>query len=180
MEATWCLTSAINGVQEVPPEKMAAIHNHRALLLGEVPLQEPESPTQTCRPKEPLTVSPQAKPKHDDALIIMWDATADKTRARQKSCPSARLLMSSTLTMIQDIIDEFVLPPDIQRHETHCPWLLCAPTPRPAHHQEPTQGAHGTNDKLCNFRCTYAQASHGQSKHTPNYWVCICGTPAST
>jgi hypothetical protein len=58
IEATWRLTNAINRVQEAPPDKMAAIHKLRALLLGEIPPQEPESLPQTCRLKEPLAVSP--------------------------------------------------------------------------------------------------------------------------
>jgi hypothetical protein len=49
----------------------------------------------------------------------------------------------------------------------HCPQPICAPTPHPACHQEPTQGTHGAHYKLCNIGCTHAQASHRHSGHTP-------------
>jgi hypothetical protein len=85
MEATWHLTDAINGVQEAPPDEMAAIQNLHTHLLGKVPPQEPESPPQTCRAKEPLTVSPQAKPEHVDVPNLMWNPTAGK---KHQTCPN--------------------------------------------------------------------------------------------
>jgi hypothetical protein len=111
VEATWRLTNTINGVQEAPPDEMVAIHNLCALLLGKVPLQEPEPLPQSCRPTESLTVSPKAEPEHDNAPILMWDLTADKTPAVRKSCPLARLPTSLAPTAIKDIIDGFDAPP---------------------------------------------------------------------
>jgi hypothetical protein len=89
---------------------MAAILTLHALLLGEVPPQEPEPPPQTCRTEEPLTVSPQAKPEHDNTPILMWDPTAGKTPAACKLCPPAKLLVSPKLAVVKDIIDEFAAP----------------------------------------------------------------------
>jgi hypothetical protein len=84
MEATWRLTNAINGVQEMPPNKMAVIHMLHALFLGKVPAQEPEPPPQTCRPKKPLRVSPQAKPEHNNAPIFMWNPAVNGLEAAHK------------------------------------------------------------------------------------------------
>jgi hypothetical protein len=66
---------------------------------------------QTRRPKEPLTVSPQAEQEHNNAPILMWDPMANKTPAVRKLCPPAKLPMSPTLAVIEDIIDEFDAPP---------------------------------------------------------------------
>ncbi len=110
LEATRQLTDTINRVQEAPPDKMTAIQNLRAFLLGEVTLQEPKPHPQTCRSEMPLTMSPPAKPEHDDAPILMWDLTDDKTPAIHKSCPPARLPTAPASAMIKDIFDEFDPP----------------------------------------------------------------------
>lgn len=44
LHATACLTAAIEGVQEAPPDELAAIQALRTLLLGEVPPTEPTTP----------------------------------------------------------------------------------------------------------------------------------------
>jgi hypothetical protein len=66
LEATCHLTNAINGVQEASSDKMTVIQNLQALLLGKVTLQESEPSPQPHRPEAPLTVSPPAKPEHDN------------------------------------------------------------------------------------------------------------------
>jgi hypothetical protein len=71
LEATRCLADAINGVQEAPPDKMAAIQSYQALLLGKKTPQKPELSSQPHRSKAPLTVSLPANPEHDDPPICM-------------------------------------------------------------------------------------------------------------
>jgi hypothetical protein len=44
------LTDAIKGVQEAPPDKMAAIQSLQALILDKETPQEPEPSTQPRRP----------------------------------------------------------------------------------------------------------------------------------
>jgi hypothetical protein len=60
--------------------------------------------------------------------------------------------MSPALAMIKGIIDEFNAPSDTCRHEKHCPQPLCAITPDPTHHQEPTQGMHDAHDQQRSIR----------------------------
>jgi hypothetical protein len=51
LDATARLTAAIEGVQEAPPDELAAIQALRTLLLGEVPPPEPTpAPVNAPRP----------------------------------------------------------------------------------------------------------------------------------
>jgi hypothetical protein len=111
LEATRCLADAIKGVQEAPPDEMAAIQSLQALLLGKETPQEPEPSPQPHRPEEPLTVSPPAKTEHNNPPICMWNPRADVTPAIHKSCPPAKLPTSPAPAMIEDIIDKFDAPP---------------------------------------------------------------------
>jgi hypothetical protein len=81
LDATRHLANAINRVQEAPLDKVAAIQSLQALLLGKETPQEPEPSPQPCRPEAPLTVSPPAKPEHDEPPIRMWNPRANKTPA---------------------------------------------------------------------------------------------------
>jgi hypothetical protein len=51
LEATRCLANAINGVQEEPPDELAAIQSFSALLLSKETPQEPEPSPQPPRPE---------------------------------------------------------------------------------------------------------------------------------
>jgi hypothetical protein len=66
LEAIRHLADAIKRVQEAPSDKMAAIQNLQALLLGKETPQGPEPSIQSCRPEAPLTLSPLAETEHDD------------------------------------------------------------------------------------------------------------------
>jgi hypothetical protein len=111
LEATRRLADAIKGVQEAPPDKMAAIQSLRALLLGKETLQEPDPSTKPRRPKAPLAVSPPAETEHDNPPIRMWDPHADVTPAIHKPCPPAKLPTSPAPAIIKDVIDKFDAPP---------------------------------------------------------------------
>jgi hypothetical protein len=121
LEATCRLTDAINGVQEAPPEKLAATQNICTLFLGKVTPQQPEPHPQPCRPEAPLTVSPPAKPEHNNARILLWDPSANKILAIHKLCPPTRLPKSPAPAVIWDIIDKFNTPPlpIVVRHPAH-------------------------------------------------------------
>jgi hypothetical protein len=110
LEATRHLADAINGVQEAPSDKMAAIQSLQALLLGKETPQEPEPITQPCRPKAPLAVSPPAKMDHDNPPIRIWDPCADVRLAMHKSSPPAKLPTSPKPAIIEDDIDKFDAP----------------------------------------------------------------------
>jgi hypothetical protein len=107
LEATRHLADAIKGVQEAPPDEMAAIQSLQAVFLGKETPQEPETSPQLHRPEAPLTVSPPAEMEHDDPPIHMWNPRADVTLAIHKSCPPARLPMSPAPAVIEDVIDKF-------------------------------------------------------------------------
>jgi hypothetical protein len=111
LEATCHLADAINGIQEAPPEKMAAIQSLQGLLLGKETPQEPEPSPQPCRPKAPLAVLPLAETEHNDPPIRMWNPRADMTPTIHILYPTARLPTSSAPAMIQDNIDKFDTPP---------------------------------------------------------------------
>jgi hypothetical protein len=111
LEGTHRLANAIYRVQEAPPDKMAAFQSLQALLLGEETWQEPEPSPQPCRPEATLTVSPPAKPEHNNPPIRMWNPCADKILAIHKSCPPTRLPTSPAPAVNEDIIDKFDAPP---------------------------------------------------------------------
>jgi hypothetical protein len=100
LEATCRLTDAINGVQEAPPDKMAATQNLCTLLFDKVTPQEPEPHPQPCRLEAPLTVSPLAKPEHNNAPILLWYPSANKSLAIHELCPPTRLPKSPALSVI--------------------------------------------------------------------------------
>ena len=56
-------------------------------------------------------VLPQAKAKHDNAPILMWDPVADKLPAMCKLWPPDKLLASLIPAVVEDIIDKFNAPP---------------------------------------------------------------------
>jgi hypothetical protein len=121
LEATRRLADAINGVQEAPPDKMAAIQSLQALLLGVETLQEPEPSLQPCRPKAPLAVSPPAEMEHGNPPIHMWNPRADVTLAIHKSCSPARLPTSPVPAVIKDVIEKFnALPIPIIANSPAC------------------------------------------------------------
>jgi hypothetical protein len=111
LEATCCLTNAIDGVQEVPPDEIAAIQSLQALLLGKETPQEPELSPQPCKPNAPLTVSSLAKLEHDNPPIRMWNPRTNETLAIHKSCPTTRLPTSPAPAVTENVMDKFDKPP---------------------------------------------------------------------
>jgi len=61
LDATTHLTAAIEGVQEAPPDELAAIQALRTLLLGEVPPPEP-TPAPVTAPR----------PTIDEEPVVIW------------------------------------------------------------------------------------------------------------
>jgi hypothetical protein len=100
---------------------MAAIQNLCVLILGKVTLQEPELCPQPCRPEAPVSVSPPAKPEHNNTPIHMWNLRANKTPAIHKSCPPARLPTSPAPAVIKEVIEELdaTLIPIVARSPAH-------------------------------------------------------------
>jgi hypothetical protein len=138
LEATLHLANAINGVQEAPSDKMAAIHSLQTLLLGKETPQEPEPGPQPCRPEAPLTVSPLAKTINDDPSICMWNPRVDKTPAIHKLCPPARFPTSPAPAMIKDVIDKVNAPPT----------SVVAKSPARGHYVQPPQAWPITKSQL--------------------------------
>ncbi len=70
LHATARLTATFEGVQEAPPDKLAAIQALQTLLLGEVPPTEPTTP-QVSTPH----------PFHDEEPVFIWSPPLKNPKA---------------------------------------------------------------------------------------------------
>jgi len=102
LEATACLTAAIEGVQESPPDKLAAIQALRTLLLGEVPPIAPTSP--------PV----QAPcPIIDEEPVVIWSPNDVQQPIRDtgtNSPASTPLSRRNLPAIIEDESDDDIVP----------------------------------------------------------------------
>ena len=118
LDATAHLTAAIEGIQEAPPDELAAIQALRPQLLGEVPLTEPTSPQGSApRPindEEPVSYGAWKKSKIQHAMMVS---------THQQVCHPARALHPSSKTM----------PTTSCYHLPSC----AAPPGQTTHHQNP-------------------------------------------
>jgi hypothetical protein len=119
LQATECLADAIAGVQETPPDKLAAITSLRALLLGkELP---PELVKALVAPN-PVTTPVKETLPEEYPPVIMWDFTNDTTTDLQqemrKSTPLALRDAPSNPTWIEDDHNNVEhLPPPSSIHQ---------------------------------------------------------------
>ncbi len=110
------------GVQEAPPNKLAAITSLQALLLGkELPPESIEAPVAP----NPVTIPVEETPPEEDLPVIMWDPMAvmatGPQQVRRKSMPLAPRAAPSKPAMIKDDdnnVDHFPPPISICSH-TH-------------------------------------------------------------
>ena len=84
LHATACLTAAIEGVQEAPPDELAAIQALRTLLLGEVPPTEPTTP-QVSAPR----------PFHDKEPVFIWSPDQVQQPTRNNGTNSQQVCQPS-------------------------------------------------------------------------------------
>ena len=107
LEATARLTAAIEGVQESPPDELAAIQALRTLLLGEVPPSAPTPP--------PI---PAPRPIVDEEPVEIWSPNdvQQQTRATGPNSPASPPLNRQNLpAIIEDDSDDDFVPPTILR-----------------------------------------------------------------
>ena len=105
LDATACLTAAIEGIQEAPPDEHAAIQALRTLLLGGVPLTEPTSPhNSTPRPINEVPV-----------FIWSLEEVQNPTRDVSINSPTSVPSRAGTLAIIEDNADNESLPPTLLR-----------------------------------------------------------------
>jgi hypothetical protein len=96
LQATERLADAIAGVQEDPPDKLAAITPLRALLLGkELPLEPVKAPVIPT----PVTMPIKETPPEEDPPVIMWDPAAVPATSPQLARVSLRLWHSAGRTV---------------------------------------------------------------------------------
>ena len=96
------LTAAIEGVQEAPPDKLAAIQALRTLFLGKVPPTEPSTP-QVRAPR----------PVHDEEPVFIWspDQVQQLTQNKCNNSPTSSPAHTTTPAIIEEDSDDESLPP---------------------------------------------------------------------
>jgi hypothetical protein len=176
-QATEQLTDVIAGVQEVLPNKLAAITSLRALLLGKElppePVKAPVAPTQVTTPIKKM-------PPEEDPPGIMWDPTAVTATGWQqttrKSMPLALRAAPSKPVMIEDDDSNIDHPPPHQYLPSY-PQPVCTPLTCPFHHAKPTVGKDCTHDQL--RHCSQAHAvGHQPRIHLARlHGLSVCSTP---
>jgi hypothetical protein len=122
LDATARLTAAIEGVQEAPPDELAAIQALRTLLLGEVPPSEP-TPAPVTAPH----------PTVDEEPVEIWNPNEVQHPARDTgtNSPASTTLSQRNLpAIIKDESDEDIVPPTLLRRSPQ------------AHTAPPTTNAH--------------------------------------
>jgi hypothetical protein len=127
LQATECLVDAIAGVQEAPPNKLAAITSLWALLLGK---ELPPEPIKALVAPNPVTAPVEEMLPEEYLPVIMWDPTnSTTTKPRQemrKSTPLALRDAPSNPTWIEDNHNNVEhLPPPSSIHQHNCNQVLC-------------------------------------------------------
>ena len=146
LDATARLTAAINGVQEAPPDELAAIESLRTLLLGEVP---PPEPTAT-----PVTAP---RPIIDEEHVEIWSPDEVQTPARitgttpPASAPPHRRDLPA---IIEDDSDDDSVPPPLLRRS---PRAHAAPSTTTARTHLHARTAHMINCIIAEHVLTNAQ-----------------------
>jgi hypothetical protein len=126
LQATERLVDAITGVQETPPDKLAAITLLRALLLGK---ELPPEPVKAPVIPNPVTTPIKEMLPEEDPPVIMWDPTNDTTtnprQEMRKSTPLALRDMLPNPTCIEDNHNnvEYLPPPSSICQCTHNQFL---------------------------------------------------------
>ena len=110
LDTTARLTAAIKGVQEAPPDELAAIQALQTLLLGEVPPPEP-TPAPVTAPRPTIDEEPVVIWSHDDS---QQPARNTGTNSPASAPPSRRDLPA----IIEDDSDDKSVPPTL---------LCCSP-----------------------------------------------------
>jgi hypothetical protein len=145
LEATARLTAAIEGVQESPPDELAAIQALRTLLLGEVP---PSAPTPT-----PI---PAPRPIIDEEPVEIWSPNdvQQQTRATGPNSPASPPLNRRNLpAIIEDNSDDDIVPPTILRRSPRAH----TPSTNTAHTRLHARTAHMINCVIAEHIITDAQ-----------------------
>jgi hypothetical protein len=146
LDPTARLTAAIKGVQEAPPDKLAAIQALRTLLLGEVP---PPVPTPT-----PVTAP---RPTVDEEPVEFWSPddthqpACDTGTNSPESVPSIRRDLPA---IIEDNSDDESAPPTRLRCS---PWAHAAPSTTTACTHLHACTAHTINCVIADHVLTEAQ-----------------------
>jgi hypothetical protein len=115
------LTAPITGVQEAPPDELAAIQALHTLLLGEVPPTEPTTPQ----------VSAQ-RPVHEEEPVVIWspDQVQPPTQNNVTITPTGAPARATTPAIIKDNSDNESLPPTL---------LQCSPQTHTTSSSTPTR-----------------------------------------
>jgi len=146
LEATACLTAAIEGVQESPPDKLAAIQALRTLLLGEVPPIAPTSP--------PV----QAPcPIIDEEPVVIWSPNDVQQPIRDtgtNSPASTPLSRQNLPAIIEDESDDNIVPLTSLRRS---PRAHTAPLTTNAHTRLHARTAHMINCVIAEHVLTATQ-----------------------
>ena len=122
LDATARLIAAIEGVQEAPPDELAAIQALRTLLLGEVPPPEP-TPAPVTAPH----------PTVDEEPVEIWnpDEVQHPARDTGTNSPASTPLSRQNLpAIIEDESDNNTVPPTLLRRS---PQAHTAPSTTNAH-----------------------------------------------
>jgi hypothetical protein len=130
LQVAECLADTIAGVQEAPPDKLAAITSLWALLLGE---ELPPEPVEALVAPYPVTTPVKEMLPEEYPPVIMWDPTNDTTtnprQEMRKSTPLAPWDAPLNPTWIKDNHNnvEHLPPPSSIHQRTHNQFL------RPSH-----------------------------------------------
>jgi len=159
LHVTALLTTAIEGVQEAPPDKLAAIQALRTLLLGEVPPTEPSTP-QVRAPR----------PVHDEEPVFIWspDQVQQLTRNNCKNSPTSSPAHTTTPAIIEEDSDDESLPPRTLLRRS--PPMHATSSPTTAHARLNVRTSHMIN---CPRRSPYATSDHART-HLPTR-ICFYG-----
>jgi hypothetical protein len=154
LNATARLTAAINGVQEAPPDELAAIQSLRTLLLGEVPPPEPmATPVTAPRPiidEEPVEIW---SPDEVQMPIRITGTTSTASAPPPRDLPAI---------IEEDSDDEDVPPPLLRRS----PRAHAAPSTTTAHTHLHARTAHMINCIIAEHVLNVAQLPP-PSTHAP-------------
>jgi hypothetical protein len=122
LQATERLADAIAGVQEAPPNKLAAITSLWALLLGK---DLPPEPVKALVAPNPVTMSIKKTLLEEYPPVIMWDPTNGTTTDPQQEMRKSTPLAPRDVPLNPTWIEDNHLPPPSSIHQHTCNLFLC-------------------------------------------------------
>ncbi len=178
LQATERLADAIAGVQEAPPNKLAAIMLLQALLLGK---ELPPEPVKAQVAPNPVTMPVEETLPEKDPPVIMWDPTNDTTTNPQqemrKSTPLAPQDALLNPTWIKDNHNTLSISPPQQYPPTY-PQPVLMPLTHRSDHANPIAGPDCSHDQLHHWGQTHAVGHQPRVCPTSRHRLCVRGTPA--